>query len=348
MMPLFARQLIILAGSSTLLNLLAAAAPAATPPAGSRLRIVTFNAQCLAAPDTRDTRLPRFRWEIARRRHVEQVAHLVEVLEPDVLALQEVTSQPAIDLLLQVLAAKGLDRYAGYHAESQDKFAGFDIAFVSRFKPDLVGGQPLRMLSSPSGDTTWRESFSFTDENGREVRRDTALTRHALFYFDVHGLKLGLLGLHLKADPSDAYSNARRTAEARIAQRIIQQEIVARGYKPIVLGDLNDYDPDVPDRDSRRSTKTNVLKLLKDYDPGQVGDELVNAAERIVRVADRFTSHWDINENSTSDDGDVFTMIDHILLHQSLAPKIRRTFVCRLSDLKTSDHWPVVVDLKLP
>ncbi|NIP85047.1 MAG: hypothetical protein GTO03_05580, partial [Planctomycetales bacterium] len=173
-------------------------------------RIVTFNAQCLAAPDTRDTRLPRFRWDIARRRHLEQVAHLVEVLEPDLLALQEVTSQPAIDLLLKVLAAKGLDRYAGYHVESQDHFAGFDIAFISPHKPDLVDGQPVRMMVSPAGDGTWRESFSFRDKEGREVQRETALTRHALFYLDVQGRKLGFLGLHLKSDPSDDYANARR------------------------------------------------------------------------------------------------------------------------------------------
>ncbi|MDH3718731.1 MAG: endonuclease/exonuclease/phosphatase family protein [Planctomycetota bacterium] len=320
----------------------------ADEPAGSRLRIVTFNAQCLAAPETRDSKLPRFRWEIARRRHVEHVANIIEALEPDVMALQEVTSKPVVQLLLEVLAEKGLDQYRAYHVESQDKFSGFDVAFVTRFKAEVVDGQPIRIMYSPSGDATWRESFSFTDEDGQQRERETALIRHALFCVNAQGLKLGFLGVHLKADPSDDYANVRRTAEAHIARRIVQREIVARGYTPIVLGDLNDYDPDVPDRDPTRSTKTNVLKLLKDYDQGRPGDELVNAAERIVRVADRFTSHWDINENFTSDEGDVFTMIDHILLHKSLAPKIRRTFVCRIGDLKTSDHWPLVVDLNLP
>ena len=45
---------------------------------------------------------------------------------------------------------------------------------------------------------------------------------------------------------------------------------------------------------------------------------------------------------------DVTTMIDHVLLHAELAPAIRRVFVSRCSDLQTSDHWPVVVDLELP
>jgi endonuclease/exonuclease/phosphatase family metal-dependent hydrolase len=164
----------------------------------------------------------------------------------------------------------------------------------------------------------------------------------------IHGHKLGFLGLHLKSDPSDAYSNARRTAEAAVARRIVRREIVARGYAPVVLGDLNDYDPDVPDRDPDRSTATNVLTSLKDYDTATPGPELVNVAERIVRQADRFTCHWDRNENGVADPDDVMTMIDHILLPAELMTTVRRVFVSRCSDLTTSDHWPVVVDIELP
>jgi exonuclease III len=128
----------------------------------------------------------------------------------------------------------------------------------------------------------------------------------------------------------------------------VQTEIVGRGYTPIVLGDLNDYDPDVPDRDESRSTKTDVFRILKNYDHRQRGDELVNTGDRIVRVADRYTSHWDVNENGVADIEDVYTTIDYILLHKSLVPFVRRTFVSRLTDLKTSDHWPLVVDLQFP
>jgi exonuclease III len=109
---------------------------------------------------------------------------------------------------------------------------------------------------------------------------------------------------------------------------------------------LNDYDADVPDRDDNRGTATRVLTNLKDYDPGQPGRELVNVARRVVRRADRYTSHWDRNENGAADPYDVRTMLDHILLHQSLAPSVRRAFISHASDMSTSDHWPVVVDLE--
>ena len=114
------------------------------------------------------------------------------------------------------------------------------------------------------------------------------------------------------------------------------------------MGDLNDYDPDVPDRDEERSSSTTVLRDLKDFDSNRDGAELVNVASQIVRQADRFTSHWDWNENGAHDGDDVYTMIDHILLAKELMPFVRRVFICHSVSLDTADHYPVVVDMELP
>jgi len=312
-----------------------------------RLRIVTFNVHCLAAPNTRATRIPRFRWDPARVDHLERVANVIETLEPDILNLLEVTSAESITALIDILHAKGLHEYQGYHVECGDKFTGFDVALITRLEPDVVDGQSIRCLISPPGDMTWREKYRFTDDRGKQHERETTLARHGLYYFTLGSHRLGFLGVHLKADPSDDYSNQRRGGETQVAQRIIQQEIVARGYVPIVLGDLNDYDPDVPDRDETRSTQTTVLMDIKNFDSSSPEYELINPADRIVRVADRYTSHWDVNENGSADTLDVFTMIDYILLHARLAPAIDRVFVSRCFGLATSDHWPVVVDLNL-
>jgi exonuclease III len=99
--------------------------------------------------------------------------------------------------------------------------------------------------------------------------------------------------------------------------------------------------------DSFRKTQTTVLRDLKDLDPASEGDELVNAARFIPRVADRYTSHWDFNENGAPDGDDVFTMIDHVLVHRDLAPAIARVFICHATGLEISDHFPVVVDFDL-
>ena len=315
--------------------------------AGERLRLMAFNVECLAAPGTR-VNLERYRWDEARTEHLERVANVIESLNPDVVNLEEVTSAAALEALVKILHDKGLTAYGGYHVESADRFTGFDVCLLSKIQPDEIEGKRIRLVYSYSGDENWREKYSFVDSAGKTQERTTSISRNALYYLTVGKHKLGFLGLHLKSNPDDAASNAQRTAESHIAQKILRQEITARGYTPIVLGDLNDYDPDVPDRDDTRSTVTKVLANLKDFDPEQAGPEMFNAAEKIPRMADRYTSHWDRNENLTADSYDVMTMIDHVLLHRSLQPALRRAFISHVSDLRTSDHYPVVVDLELP
>jgi len=320
----------------------------ASPSDAARFRIVTFNAEILQAPYVRASRLSRFRWATARRRHLERVAAIIETLHPHVFNLVEVTSVEAVDELVEILHEKGHRDYAGYHVESHDGFTGMDVALISRIEPDEVEGRRIRTFFSRDDISPWRDTFTYKNDEGELRNGTTSLQRHSLYYVRLGGRKFGFLGLHLKSNPDDAYANAKRSAESRIAQRIIRREIVARGYEPIVLGDLNDYDPDVPDRDESRSTKTSVLANLKDFDPEREGPELFNVAEGVVRRQDRYTSHWDRNENGAVDPGDVFTMLDHILLPRELRPHVRRAFISHVTGLDVSDHRPVVVDVELP
>ncbi len=313
---------------------------------GLPLRIVTYNGEHLVAPGER-ARYEKYRWSTAREAQFERIAAVIETLDPDLLVLQELNSDAGVKTLVDILHAKGMTDYRGYHAESNDGFTGMDVAVISKYRAEKIDGQLARAVFSKAADDEWREEFTF-EEDGQTRTRETTLDRNLLCYFTVGGHKLAVLGLHLKSNPDDAYSNGKRTAEARIVQKIIRQEIIARGYEPIVLGDLNDYDADVPDRDESRETKTKVLALIKDYDPAAPRAELFNAARFIPRQADRYTSHWDRNENGADDPGDVKTMIDHILLPNALQPHVRRAFISHVHGLETSDHFPVVVDLVLP
>ena len=334
------------------------------PPACA-VRIAAFNVENLAAPGERTT-LTRFRFEPARRRHIEAVAAVVETLRPDILVMPEVVSRAGVDAVVSLLHEKGLGDYRGYHVDGRDAFSGFDVAILARIEPDLVDGERIHIrvpprrargvgdrrtadaAPAPAADTDWlRRSYSFVDDAGVTRHEEAVLQRHALAFFTVCGRRIGILGLHLKSNPSDAASNAQRSAETAIAREIVRREILGRGYVPVVLGDLNDYDPDVPMADAGRRTRTTVLRDLKDVDPAADGPELVNAARFIPRVADRYTSHWDFNENGAADVADVFTMIDHVLLHRDLEPAVTRAFVCHATHLDVSDHFPVVVDLDL-
>lgn len=312
------------------------------------LRIISFNAEICTAPGVKAGQLERFRFDYARREHCKRVADLIETLNPDILNLAEVTSKEAVDLIVGELHEKGLTQYTGYHVDSNDSFTGMDVSLVTKYPPDVIGGLPIRTIYSAEGDPTWSQAFSFVEKDGSTVNSGTSLGRNSLYFITVNGWKLGFLGLHLKSNPEDAYSNARRTAEAALAQRVCRGEIVRRGYLPVVLGDLNDYDPDVEDADDTRSPATNVLASIKDFDPARPGPELINSAMFVKRVSDRYSSHWDWNENGAHDPQDVYTMIDHVLLPKEFQPFVKRVFICHSTDLETSDHYPVVVDLELP
>jgi len=312
------------------------------------LRIATFNAEILTAPGSREGKLTKYRWDVARNEQFERVAAVIEAINADVLNLVEVTSQESVELLIKILHEKGLDDYQGYHVDGNDSFTSMDVALISRYAPQAIEGQAIRTMYSAEDDPTWREMYQVQGRDGRTWNRNTSVSRNAVYLLDIAGYQLGFLGLHLKSNPSDDAANAKRSAQARIAQRIIRQEITGRGYQPIVLGDINDYDGDVADRDETRSTVTTVLRDLKDFDRRQAGDELVNVAQRMPRQADRYTAFWDRNENGARDPYDVFTMIDHILLPRELMPLVKRAFIFHSVDLETSDHKAVVVDLVLP
>ena len=311
-------------------------------------RLVTFNAEILTAPRVRAGSLNKFRFDYGRSAHLERVAAVIEVLNPDLLNLVEVTCKEAVDRLVEILHEKGMTEYKGYHIDSNDTFTGMDVGVITKLPLDEVDGKTIRTIYSEEEDPTWRQSFSFIGYSGDRMQSSTSLSRNSIYFLTIAGHKLGFFGLHLKSNPTDQFSNAKRTAQATLVRRAIHAEIVSRGYTPVLLGDLNDYDPDVPDSDQSRSTKTEVVKSLKDYDHDSEGDELVNAATLISRQADRFTSHWDWNENGAADGDDVFTMIDHVLLPKQLMPHVRRVFIARCVSLETSDHYPVVVDLELP
>ena len=345
-------------GVLTTLRSLVADDPAGQDARSSHVRIACFNVESLTVPGEWG-RFARYRFPPGRMRHLEGVASVVEVVNPDILVLSEVSSPEAGEALAAVLREKDLGDFQSYHVDGRDSYTGFDVAFVSRVVPDRIEGKSIHLFApnptprladvqNGSAPLPWTaERYSRPEEEGEDAEAIAVLKRHAVCFFSLFGQKLGFVGLHLKSNPSDPQANAQRTAEAAIVRRIVQREIMSRGYLPIILGDLNDYDPDVEMADSTRKTETSVLRMLKDIDPQRDGDELVNVAARIPRVADRFSSHWDYNENGAADGDDVFTLIDHILISKKLAKGLTRTFICHANCLEISDHFPVVVDLDL-
>jgi len=114
----------------------------------------------------------------------------------------------------------------------------------------------------------------------------------------------------------------------------------------IVLGDMNDFDEDVLDRNENFPISS-VLCILK----GNCGKHskeytLYNVAEKATQDT-RYTDWWDSNGNCVSASNE-FSMIDHILVSPNLFNHIQSVQFYHEYDeycgKYNSDHYPIIVD----
>src|SRR5262249_60555317 len=100
--------------------------------------------------------------------------------------------------------------------------------------------------------------------------------------------------------PAQASRRCGRQAQAD-ALRQMAVEVAGEGYQPIILGDMNDFDddPSCIDRNGNLPITT-VLKILKQMDPSNTADDLINVSSLVMRP-DRYTAFWDKNSDDQID-----------------------------------------------
>ncbi|GEM_PF-1218563 len=297
----------------------------------NRLVVMTLNAEFLwdgVDPEEGNPSVS-FPWKgsaTEAHEHMEDVAAIVMRADPDILNLCEVENQAALDLFNDTfLTGRG---YRAYLAQGADSFTGQDVALLTRIDP--VDG-----------------AIHYDGRKGHSGGQAKAMSKDYVARFDVGGVKIALVGLHLLAQPNREDRRLPRQAQADAA-RLIALDQVAEGYGVVVLGDVNDYDGDDCCRDHIDSTPiTTVLTAIKGMDPADAGDDLVSAAS-FVPKANRYTAHWDKNDNGAVDPPQELTAIDHLLLSPTLANRIEYVDIPHTHDpTQHPDHFPIVVRLKL-
>jgi endonuclease/exonuclease/phosphatase family metal-dependent hydrolase len=305
----------------------------ALPAAAARtLRIASFNLEWLTATAD-ETRMAPWKNEARLRDHRRDLARiLAEDVRADIVCVLEVTSRAALDKLASEPALRK-SGYRALHLESGDTGTGQDVAFLVRVPLDRFAGAEIRRFADTLAQAP------------RGKKRPRArLTKHAVVCLTSADLKVCVMGLHLLAHPDDKGRTARREIQARIAAGLIRTEIVAKGYLPIVLGDFNDFDPEVALPPAYRG-KSRVLGTLKDFDPARRGVEMFNFAEGIP-VENRYSAYWDKNKNDKWDGEEPASLIDHILVDKALSNRVAKAEILHGShDGSVSDHWPVVVEI---
>lgn len=299
------------------------------------LRIATFNLKWLTERAS-ETRMAPWKSEEELDAHRRALADILAKVDADIVCVQEVTTRAALEHLAAEPALR-LFRYRVLHVESEDKGTGQDVAF-------LVAPHVRLNASAGAAIRRFADTLAGRPATPRSDPRRQRLTKHALICLE--SPRVCLLGLHLLAHPDHPGRTAQRETQARIAAHIVRTEIAAKGYAPIVLGDLNDFDPDVPGTPEAGNRTRRTLALIKNYDTTRPGNELFNTARRIEPAEARYASWWDRNRNRRRDSTDPVSLVDHILLDHTLERRVRTVGIRHdLHDGSVSDHWPVVVEI---
>ncbi|HVR75836.1 MAG TPA: endonuclease/exonuclease/phosphatase family protein [Planctomycetota bacterium] len=292
-----------------------------------QLSIATFNARFLfdGHPPEGEAGFPWKNDPAKARRHVQEIAAILREVNADIVHISEVEDHETLKRLLLEI---GDPTYRAFLVPGRDAFTRQNVGLISRIDPDA----PLRRTDE------WASGPGGGPRQGVPKNYAARITAGSL--------RLTLVGLHLLAFPDDPERAPRREAQAEVARRFAGEEGTSAGRLVIVLGDLNDVDPEVLDT-AGSTAITSVLEILRAVDPRVPEDDLMNPAA-LLAEEDRFTAFVDRNQNGLDDGLAERTLTDHILLPEALAPAILQVEVYPGHDpLGPSDHFPLKVTLDL-
>jgi len=221
--------------------------------------------------------------------------------------------------------------------QGTDRFLRQQVGLLSRLPP-------LQSLRRSNERQAYPMPGSKCGHNVAIESMHAGVSKHLVSTFSpVNGHEIVIIGMHLKAQPTEPYSCSQREAQASVIRSIIA-DALQNGKHVIVLGDFNDLDADVRGSDGQIPTSS-VLHMLKDVD-GDGKAELWNALEMLPRE-ERYTCWWDRNNDKRYEAGEG-SMIDHILISSSLRSYVVNVGIDHGHDPeRLSDHWPVWIQFNL-
>ncbi len=285
--------------------------PATRQTPGERLVLMAWNVEFLwdgKAPEEGEI---DFEWKGSQQKaeaHMADVAAIVKTHDPDVLHLSEVENQRALDTFNEkFLAGSG---YRAYFVPGTDTATGQDVALLSRLEI---------------------ESIARDSRRGRSGSVRKGVSKHYVATLRAGDLRLGLVGIHLLARPHKQNRIAAREAQAD-AVRDMALKLTGQGRSVVVWGDFNDFDGLTSDRSDNRPI-TRVLEWIRDLDPGDASDDLINVMEQLPRQQ-RYTNGRDA--------------IDHVLVSPDLAQRVVEVRIPHDHDPHAvTNHFPIVVEMRI-
>ena len=185
------------------------------------LRVVTWNLQWFPGGKTATKE--------SQDRHIAVVRKEIQKLDPDILILQEVGSQDAIEESL-----KPLD-------------PNWKTAVISEFQQGgFISGQQIVIAAKYPALSAWAEPWK---RGWAEAPRG-----YAYALFSINGKKLAVYGLHLKSNlgnPPENTSKREDAMEQLISHIDSKEDRVIKADAVVIGGDFNTDDPDSPTGQSK-------------------------------------------------------------------------------------------------
>ena len=304
----------------------------------NKLRLIQYNVEWLFIDYCNSSKCPGTgcTWanQTEAETHMDYVSKVIKYLNPDIINFCEVEGCDELNILKDKLD----DSYIPYLKKGTDSSTGQNVGMLTRIDPliDLYRSEIKYNYPLPNSNC------GYTGTSGL-----SGVSKHYITEFKFNNLNIAFIAAHLLAIPTDPMRCAEREAQASVLQNVIF-DYINKTYEVIMIGDFNDYDNEVLDLNNNKPTSM-VLDILK----GNQGDlsglyQLYNVAEEIQKN-ERFSDWWDSDSNCNTSSQKDYSMIDHILVTDSIRKNIENIFIYHGYDeycgKYNSDHYPVVLDL---
>lgn len=308
----------------------------------NRIRIMQFNAEWLfldyySASDCPGNGCTWHNLADAQT-HLLDVSNMIHSLNPDIVSVCEVQGCDELNVLSCLIdyCNDSDNSMEPYLVKGIDSATGQNVGILTKLSPLVSLYRSEETVAYPIEGST----CGYAGAGGM-----SGVSKHYITEFNVSSHKVAMIGVHLIAIPTDPARCAQREAQAKVIQNVVSS-YVNKGYEIILIGDMNDYDDELLDINSNKPLSS-ALSILK----GSGSDyKLTNVARRINKL-ERFSEWWDSDDNCATYSLNDLSMIDHILVTPTIDKMITNAYIyhgySEYCGKWSSDHWPVIVDLKV-
>ena len=306
----------------------------------TKLRLVQYNVEWLFIDYYSNANCPGAgcSWpnSSAAQTHLSYVSKVIKDLNPDIINFCEIEGCDELNMLKDSLND---GTYTPYLIKGTDTSTGQNVGLLTRVNPVVSLYRTENKYSYPIAGS----------KCGYTGTGSTGVSKHYITEFKIGSTNLALIGAHFVAIPTEASRCAQREGQASILQPVIA-DYIGRKYEVIMLGDLNDFDGQVPDVNNNQPT-SQVLNILKGEYGALKGEYTLTSVAENVAQSQRYSDWYDSDSNCNTQSSKDYSMIDHVLVTNGIKNKISNVYFyhgySEYCGTFNSDHYPVVIDLNM-